>query len=139
MKLYLSGPMTGVPRCNFPAFDEACTKLRAAGHSVISPHEQDSPALQAASRASPNGVNTIETTPGESLGRTLGNDVRVIIDEVDGVVFLPAWDASRGARIEAFVALTFNKQFAYFDRGAKNALYEVSHERVREVLKRCMP
>jgi hypothetical protein len=41
MKVYLAGPMTGYPRWNFDAFDEAARQLRSDGHDVVSPHELD--------------------------------------------------------------------------------------------------
>lgn len=38
MRLYLSGPMTGKPDHNRPAFDAAEKRLTAQGHFVINPH-----------------------------------------------------------------------------------------------------
>lgn len=35
--VYISGPMTGLPECNYPAFNEAAEKLRRNGHDVINP------------------------------------------------------------------------------------------------------
>ena len=39
MKMYLSGPMTGMAENNFPAFHDAAAKLRAGGHEVVNPAE----------------------------------------------------------------------------------------------------
>ena len=41
MRLYLAGPMTGLPLWNFPAFATAAAALRADGHTVFSPAEHD--------------------------------------------------------------------------------------------------
>jgi hypothetical protein len=37
--IYLSGPMTGLPDLNFPAFDAMTASLRADGHVVTNPAE----------------------------------------------------------------------------------------------------
>jgi len=36
-KVYVSGPMTGMPEHNFPAFNEAAAALRALGWEVVNP------------------------------------------------------------------------------------------------------
>lgn len=116
MKYYLAGPMTGIPQFNFPAFDAAAARLRSFGFEVISPHEQDSPAVQEAARKSPDGkLDSNDRIAGESWGQILARDVRLVADDVDGIVFLPGWEKSRGARLEAFVGLLCNKQFALYD------------------------
>ena len=35
--VYISGPMTGRPQSNYPAFHDAEARLRARGHDVINP------------------------------------------------------------------------------------------------------
>jgi len=37
MKIYISGPMTGLPDFNKPAFNAAETKLKLKGYTVLSP------------------------------------------------------------------------------------------------------
>ena len=86
MKLYVSGPMTGYPEFNYPAFEEATARLRAAGHEVISPHE----------------VNPPDDTdhPWEWFMR---RDI-VALMEAEAVVVLPGWESSRGAALETNIA-----------------------------------
>ena len=36
-RLYVAGPMTGLPDHNYPAFAEAAARLRAVGYEVESP------------------------------------------------------------------------------------------------------
>lgn len=39
MKVYIAGPMTGMPEYNFPAFHKAAAAWRAAGWDVVNPAE----------------------------------------------------------------------------------------------------
>ncbi|MBT9158943.1 MAG: hypothetical protein DDT26_00192 [Dehalococcoidia bacterium] len=39
MRIYISGPMTGLHDLNFPAFRDAAAKLRAIGYEVVNPAE----------------------------------------------------------------------------------------------------
>src|SRR3972149_3772022 len=41
MKVYLAGPMTGLPASNFRVFDVAAAQLRRLGFEVFSPAEND--------------------------------------------------------------------------------------------------
>jgi nucleoside 2-deoxyribosyltransferase len=40
---YVSGPMTGYPDFNYPAFHRCCNRLRPMGFKIISPHEIKAP------------------------------------------------------------------------------------------------
>jgi hypothetical protein len=84
MKLYIAGPMTGLPRKNFPAFAKAAKALRRH-YEVISPAELD--------------VNLPETTWAACLKR----DIRELIT-CDGVATLSNWRKSRGANLEVHIA-----------------------------------
>jgi hypothetical protein len=105
MKVYLAGPMTGIPQFNFPAFDAAAADLRARGYTVVSPAELDRPDTRAAALASPDGAMGSGTNNGETWGDFLARDVKLIADEgIEAIVCLPGWVNSRGARLETFVA-----------------------------------
>lgn len=113
MKWYLSGPMSGLPQFNFPAFDAAATNLREAGYEIVSPHELDSEAVQKAAWASDTG-DVSELPPGETWGALLARDVKIIADEVDGIILLPGWTKSRGARLEVVTGLLAGKVFGFY-------------------------
>ena len=39
MRVYISGPMSGYPNMNIPAFNRAAKRLRKKGYEVVSPPE----------------------------------------------------------------------------------------------------
>jgi hypothetical protein len=136
MKWYIAGKMTGIPQHNIPAFDTAAIRLRELGHDITSPAELDDPATRAAALASSDGS---PLDADETWGDFLARDVKLIADKVDGIIFLPAWDRSRGARLEAFVGLLCDKRFAYYDGSSVTGLYPITADQVRQILKRNMP
>lgn len=83
-KLYISGPMTGLPDFNKPAFWEAGRKLGLAGYQVWNPADLG---LGAETR--------YELALREAIKQMMN---------AEGVALLPRWQGSRGARIEADLA-----------------------------------
>ena len=41
MKIFLSGPMSGLPAFNYPAFERAASFIRSRGHDCLNPAETD--------------------------------------------------------------------------------------------------
>ena len=115
MKMYLAGPMSGIPQFNYPRFDYVAGELRTLGYDVQSPAEMDSPETRAAALASEDGSLGSGVINGESWGDFLARDVKLVADEIDGVCLLEGWDKSRGARLEAFVALTVRKPVYFWN------------------------
>lgn len=93
MKIYLSGPMTGYPEHNFPAFAAAAVLLRRLGFEVISPHEKD---LDEGFDPSSDG-STFD------LRAALEWDVAAVLAS-DAVVLLEGWEASPGCMVEVLTA-----------------------------------
>lgn len=103
MKLYLSGPMRGLKKFNFPAFEVAAKALRLMGHDVASPAEHDL-------ETSPHIVYEDGYEQGDPAKTRLFDsrvafkwDFQQIID-AHGIAMMPGWEKSSGARAERLVA-----------------------------------
>jgi hypothetical protein len=109
---YLAGPMTGRPQFNFPMFNAVASMLRIQGFNIMSPAELDDPLIRDLAMESAEGDDTINT---DSWGDFLSRDVKIVADEVDGVICLPGWEPSKGARLEVFVAVCQGKDVYEYD------------------------
>jgi hypothetical protein len=104
-RIYLAGQMTGIAQFNFPAFDSAAKDLRTQDWDVVSPAELDDPKTRKAALASSDGSPGSGSNNGETWGDFLARDVKLIADEdIEGIVCLPNWWKSKGARLEVFIA-----------------------------------
>lgn len=105
MKVYIAGPMTGLPQFNIPAFDLMAGTLRSEDFEVVSPVELDGEAYRQWAIQSPDGASMDGNPNGWTWGHVLARDVELIADDgIEGIVALPGWERSRGARLETFVA-----------------------------------
>lgn len=111
---YLAGPMSHIPQFNFPAFDDAAAQLRERGFTIVSPAELDKPEVRARALASMDGnPDEHDGTWGDFLSR----DIKIVVDQVKGVILLPGWVRSRGARLESYAALQCGHVFGLFQPG----------------------
>jgi hypothetical protein len=78
--IYISGPITGLPDLNRPAFNTAARALRAAGFVVVNPID--------------NGLPDSAT-----WAQHLRADIRLLMN-CNAVATLPGHMASKGARLE---------------------------------------
>jgi len=83
--IYISGPMTGLPEFNYPAFHQAAAELRAQGLEVVNPAENGIPA----------------DAPWQEHMR---EDIRMLMD-CDTIHMLPGWRESNGAKLEHHIAV----------------------------------
>ena len=89
-RVYIAGPMTGLPEFNYPAFNRAADALCAKGYHVENP---------AANPVPPCG--------------TWKGYMRMAITQLvtcDTVVLLPGWSDSKGAKVEHQLALDLDLQ-----------------------------
>lgn len=104
MKVYLAGPMRGKPEFNFPAFREAAARLRAQGHEVFSPAENDEATHGLDFAKNTTGDLKEITDCGFSLKDALCDDLTYILMYADAIAFLEDWEYSSGALAEWFTA-----------------------------------
>lgn len=135
-KWYLAGPMSGRPQFNIPQFDKVAAELRTYGWDMVSPAELDDPEYRATCLASDG---TSYPPGGPTWADLLARDVKLVADGVAGLILLPDWKYSRGAKLEVFVALTCNKDFFEYRPVATEKLYPVSRDWVRYILGENLP
>lgn len=85
MKLYIAGPMSGLPEFNYPAFFAAVERLAAVGVETINPARPD----------------------GRENCREWLDYMRLSLIDIaacDGIATLPGWQDSRGAALEVHIA-----------------------------------
>lgn len=112
MKIYLAGPMRGIPEFNFPAFDEAAARGRALGHSMVSPAELDRDhgfnEKGMDGKVDANGHNAVVTL--DFMRGAAWRDFLAIVGPdpttpgVDAIALLPGWEKSKGAAGELALA-----------------------------------
>jgi hypothetical protein len=85
-RIYVAGPMTGLPDMNYPAFRHATALLEAAGHQVEDPSTNTNP------------------VPDDYHGWLRAGLAQLI--RCEAVALLPGWEGSGGARLEVNVAAT---------------------------------
>lgn len=84
MRIYIAGPMSGIPDLNFPLFHAEAARIRALGYEVVNPAEIN---------ADPNAI----------WRECMNADITELV-KCDAIALLPAWFKSRGARLEHHIA-----------------------------------
>lgn len=83
-RIYLSGPMTGLPDLNFPAFHAEAARLRGLGYDVVNPAE-------------------LVTDKEADWVDCMRVDIPALLT-CGTIALLPGWVDSRGASLEAYIA-----------------------------------
>jgi hypothetical protein len=100
-KIYIAGPMTGLPDLNFPAFHGEAAWLRAMGYEVINTAE----------------INPDPTAKWEDCMRA---DIPQLVT-CDGIHMLAGWEKSRGARLEHHIATELGMKITFSPPAAMGA------------------
>lgn len=92
-RVYIAGPMSGLPQLNFPAFNAAAEALRARGFIAINPAE----------------VNPDTSMPWADC---LRRDIPHLLT-CDTIAMLPNWELSRGTTLEHHIAKALGMRVAF--------------------------
>lgn len=113
MKIYVAGPMRGIPEFNFPAFNEATAVLRTKGHTVFNPAERDNERHGTdISKGNATGDESVAAKEhGFDLREALAEDLDWICRNADAIALLPGWRDSKGANAELAVAKALGLKF----------------------------
>lgn len=95
-RVYISGPMTGLPDLNFPAFFQAESLLGSLGFIPLNPA-------------------TLHDNSDASWEDCMRVDIKALCD-CDAIALLPGWERSQGAQLEVHIAHRIGLAFAYLDR-----------------------
>jgi hypothetical protein len=115
-RIYIAGPMSGVPEFNFPAFNSAAARLRAQGHEVFNPAQRDIERHDGVDISKGNLAGCPAKAAkdhGFSLRDALADDTWWICKEATAIAMLPGWEHSKGARAEHALALALGHEIIY--------------------------
>jgi hypothetical protein len=105
--------MSNNPQFNFPMFIRVARELRRMGYDIVSPAEIDDE--EDKNYALQSTIGTFEKHK-KTWGDFLARDVKLLADGgITGIIFLPGWETSSGAKLEATVGLLKRFQFMRWD------------------------
>lgn len=114
MKIYVAGPMRGIPQFNFPAFFDAEEWLQAKGHEVFNPARSDKEHYgEGVNNSATGDLNDPAAQTGFSLREALGRDAAYITGYADAVYMLTGWEKSTGAKAEWTLAVALGLMIFY--------------------------
>ena len=103
MKIFISGPMTGYPKYNFPEFDAWEKRLAAAGHEVVNP-----------THISRSYKKEEVLDHGEKFLEMQQRQLDAL-KTCDTIFLLNGWENSNGAKLELKAALELNRNVVLQD------------------------
>lgn len=104
LRVYLAGPMSGLPGWNYPAFHQAAAALRAAGYQVVNPAENGLP-------------------PEAHWEQHMRRDIAALLT-CGRLALLPGWAASKGAVLEERIARQLGMTVQSVERWIEDARHD---------------
>ena len=110
-RLYIAGPMRGIPFFNFPAFDSAYEELTDIGYEVVSPADLDRVHGFDPYKL-PESWDWTKVPENFDLTAAIDRDIAAI-RSCDAVYMLEGWENSVGARAEKAIAEWCGKEVLF--------------------------
>lgn len=105
-KIYLAGPMTGLPEYNYPEFESTTATLRKHGWDVVSPVEI----------ARDMGYSRDLINSDHAVFFNLMRAEKEALMDCDAIMLLEGWERSKGTRAELQLALSYNMEVICIER-----------------------
>lgn len=114
-KIYIAGPMRGIPFFNFPLFNQVAESLRFQGWEVFNPAERDQEVhgTDISAGNAEGSEQQAEQDHGFDLRRALADDTSWICLHADAIYMLPGWENSKGAIAEHSLAYALGLDIFY--------------------------
>jgi hypothetical protein len=110
-RIYVAGPMQGIPDFNFPRFNAVAFCFRQDGHEVFNPAERDIERHNGVNIANTSGsLAEAKEKHGFSLRDALADDLNFICTKADLICMLPGWEKSNGAQAEHRTAVALQSE-----------------------------
>lgn len=111
MRIYLAGPMRGIPNFNREAFRQAARNLRSLGHEVFCPAESTEAIYgEHVYQNQPEGDEPKAGVDGRVVFK---EDLVFICEKAEAIALMPGWENSKGATAEHAVARALGLKFIY--------------------------
>lgn len=116
MRIYISGPMTGLPDSNIPAFNAAAERLWAEGHFVINPADISHlfgtrEEIEKSFNVMYNILRTTYHIDGTAhIAQSIMDADLAAVRSCDAIYMLKGWENSRGAKKELAEAIACRLQ-----------------------------
>jgi hypothetical protein len=102
-KIYIAGPMRGLPMLNFPEFFRAEALWRAAGWDVVNPAQMDQ------DNGQDPALNPDIEKNGIDFAEAMSRDLPAVAS-CDAIALMSGWEKSVGANTELRHAVSLNKE-----------------------------
>lgn len=112
MRVYIAGPMTGIPYYNWPAFIDAQKAWSDEGWEVVTPIEANH-IVWRRHYGRDYDPSTDYFTYGNKISNEIYGEDQKLLSLSDAIALLPGWRASKGANHELYTARLLN--LAVFD------------------------